>query len=235
MLFLEKSIGNLGNFMSSIFKEKAFKQPTHFEFNKKNLEEAQKIITNYPKGKQRSAIMPLLDLAQRQNDNWLSKAAIDYIADFLQMPAINVYEVATFYTMYNMQPIGKHLVQVCRNISCWLRGAEDITRTCKNKLCIDIGETTADNKFTLVEVECLGACVNAPAVQIDDDYYEDLDTVSITKILDCLAQGERPANGSYIGRRSSEPLSLDEDSTSQSIKKNKKEQVRKNRLHRVGV
>ena len=133
--------------------------------------------------------MPLLDLAQRQNDGWLSQAAMDVVAEILDMPVIRVYEVATFYTMYNMKPIGKHHVQVCTNLPCWLRGSDTVMSTCKNVLGIGAGETTEDGLFTVNEMECLGACVNAPMMQIGDDYYEDLDADSTESILSVLKAG----------------------------------------------
>ena len=145
--------------------------------------------------------MPLLTLAQRQNDNWLPRAAMDVVADMVGLPPIRVYEVATFYTMYNLEPVGKNLVQVCTNISCLIRGSDEVFKVCKNKLGIDKGETTPDGQFTLMEVECLGACVNAPMMQIGDDYYEDLDADSTAKILDALANGETPTPGSQAGKR----------------------------------
>ncbi len=194
--------------MSSMFKSVHFEQPEKFAFTKENLKLVQGIIAKYPIGNQQSAIMPLLELAQRQHDNWLPIAAMDVVAEMLSMPKIRVYEVASFYTMYNKQPIGKNLVQICRTTPCWLRGSDDITKTCRKKLGIDIGETTKDGKFTLVEVECLGACVNAPMVQINDDYYEDLDSSSMGKILDELANGALPKSGSQTGRHSSEPSGM---------------------------
>jgi NADH-quinone oxidoreductase E subunit len=177
----------------------------HFEFTPENLELARRIIAKYPAGRQASAVMPLLDLAQRQNANWLSRAAMDYVADMLAMPRIRVYEVATFYTMYNRAPVGRHFVQVCTTTPCWLRGSDDVVAACRRKLGIDFGETTSDGQFTLVEVECLGACVNAPMVQINDDYYEDLDAESTERLLDALARGEKPPAGSQKGRRGSCP------------------------------
>lgn len=191
--------------MSSMFKESKFTQPKSFEFTKENLEKAARIIATYPKGQQQSAVMPLLDLAQRQNNNWIPRAAMDYIAEMLDMPFIKVYEVASFYMMYNKQPVGKNLVQVCRTTPCWLRGAEDITKACKEKLGINVGETTADGKFTLIEIECIGACVNAPAVQINDDYYEDLTPQSMKEVLTSLAENKKPKIGSQIGRQTSAP------------------------------
>jgi NADH-quinone oxidoreductase E subunit len=191
--------------MSGMFKEIKFVQPKTFEFNKENLKTAQQIINKYPQGQQQSAVMPLLDLAQRQYDNWVPIAAMDYIANMLSMPVMRVYEVATFYTMYNKQPVGKHLIQVCRTSPCWLRGSDEVTTACKKKLGIDIGETTKDGKFTLIEVECLGACVNAPVVQINDDYYEDLDAASTERLLEALSRGQKIPVGSQIGRQASAP------------------------------
>ncbi len=180
-------------------------QPTKFEFNAKNLKRAEDIIAKYPKGKQASAVIPLLDIAQRQYDNWLPTIAMDYVAEMLDMPPVKVYEVASFYTMFNRKPVGKNFIQVCRTTSCWLRGSDDLIKTCKKKLGIGIGEMTKDQKFSLVEVECLGACVNAPMVQINDDYYEDLDPENFGKLIDQLSAGEKVKVGSQIGRQSSCP------------------------------
>ena len=179
--------------------------PKEFAFKPEYLERAKHIIAKYPAGKQASAVMPLLDLAQRQNDNWLPRAAMDYVADMLGMPRIRVYEVATFYTMYNLKPVGKHFVQVCTTTPCWLRGSDDVVKACERKLGIGLGETTPDGQFTVIEVECLGACVNAPMVQINDDYYEDLDGPSTEKLLDALARGEKPVAGPVSGRQTSSP------------------------------
>lgn len=181
------------------------KQPEHFEFTPENLVTARNIIARYPKGAHNSAVMPLLTLAQRQNNNWLTKAAMDTVADMLGMPPIRVYEVASFYTMYNLSPVGKYHVQVCTTTPCWLRGSNDILDTCEKKLGVKAGETTNDGQFTLIEVECLGACVNAPMFQINDDYYEDLTPESAANILDQLAQGKQPKTGPQSGRKSSEP------------------------------
>ncbi len=191
--------------MSSMFKEIEFEQPKSFEFTKENLKLAYKAIEKYPKNQQRSAIMPLLYLVQKQHNNWIPKAAMDYIAELIDIPAMQVYEVANFYTMYNKQPVGKNLIQICRTTPCWLRGSDEITQACKNKLKIDLGETTKDGKFTLVEVECLGACVNAPMVQINDDYYEDLSPEIMEKILEDLDKGNKLTVGSQIGRLCSAP------------------------------
>lgn len=196
--------------MVALKTKKSFKQPEHFEFSAENLAKAQKHIAKYPKGRQRSAVLPLLDLAQRQAGGWLPKAAMDHVALLLEMPAIRVYEVASFYTMFNLEPVGKHLVQVCRTTPCWLRGSDTITEACQKKLGITLGETTDDEQFTLVEVECLGGCVNAPLVQINDDYYEDLSPESMESLLDDLRAGRPVTKGSRIGRQCSAPLKTKE-------------------------
>lgn len=162
-------------------------QPDSFEFTADNLLKAKEIIKKYPEGCQQSAVMPLLDLAQRQNNNWIPRAAMDHIAVMLSMPPIKVYEIATFYTMYNKKPVGNHLLQVCRTTPCWLRGSDEVTEACTKKLGIKVGETTDDGKFTLMEVECLGACVNGPVVQINDEYHENLNAQSMEDILDKLS------------------------------------------------
>jgi len=183
-----------------------FEQPTSFGFSAENAKAAKAVILKYPEGWQASAVMPLLDLAQRQSAGWLPRVAMDYVADMLSMPRIRVYEVATFYTMYNLQPVGKHHVQVCTNLPCWLRGSDAIVGSCKSKLGVNVGETTDDGQFTLSEAECLGACVNAPMMQINDDFYEDLDAASTETILTELAAGRRPKTGSQIGRFTCEPV-----------------------------
>ncbi len=180
-------------------------QPDSFAFSAENLAEAKKIIAKYPEGRQQSAVMPLLDLAQRQ-EGWVSQPAMDHIADMLGMPGIRVYEVATFYTMFNLKPVGKNFVQVCTNLPCMLRGSDEIVHACKSTLGIGFGETTEDGQFTLAEVECLGACVNAPMMQIGDDYYEDLDADSTKAILEALKRGETPKPGPQNGRQFSAPL-----------------------------
>jgi NADH-quinone oxidoreductase E subunit len=184
----------------------ASQQPDTFAFSADNLAAAKAFVAKYPDAYQASAVLPLLDLAQRQNDGWLPRAALEYVADFLGMPPIRVFEVATFYTMLNLAPVGRHHVQVCTNISCWLRGADAVVETCRNTLGIGMGETTDDGQFTLSEVECLGACVNAPMMQINDDYYEDLDAGSTQVILATLQDGGVPKSGSQIGRKTCEPL-----------------------------
>ena len=180
-------------------------QPDSFAFTTKNLEKAQEIIAKYPPRRQASAVMPLLDLAQRQNQNWLPQMAMNAVAEMLVMPRIRVYEVATFYTMYNLAPVGEHFVQVCTTTPCWLRGSDKVVSACKKKLGIGLGETTPDGKFTIVEVECLGACVNAPMMQINDYYYEDLTAESTEAVLESLASGQKPKKGSQSGRHASEP------------------------------
>ncbi len=182
-------------------------QPDSFAFTAENRAAADAAIAKYPDGWQASAVMPLLDLAQRQADGFLSQAAMDHVAEILDMPRIRVYEVATFYTMYNLKPIGKHHVQVCTNLPCWLRGSDDIMAACKKFLGVDNGQTTEDGNFTLLEVECLGACVNAPMMQIGDDYYEDLDEESTLAILSELKAGNTPKSGSQIKRFTCEPES----------------------------
>ena len=182
-------------------------QPKDFEFSASNLTIIESLINKYPMGKKASAILPVLDLAQRQNDNWLSLAAIKVVSEILEMPMVKILEVVTFYTMYNLSPVGKHVLQVCTTTPCWLRGSDQIYKSCKEKLGINFGETTKDREFTLVEVECLGACANAPVVQINDDYYEDLDKESIKKIIEKLKKNLKPTHGPQSKRVGSEPLS----------------------------
>ena len=186
-------------------KKPAKNQPESFEFNSVSLEEANKIISNYPKGKQQSAVMSLLYIAQKQNNNWIPLAAMKYIGKFLDMPYIKVYEVATFYSMYNLAPVGKHFVQVCTTTPCMIRGANQLIEACKEKISQNESELSSDKNCSWIEVECLGACVNAPMMQINDDYYEDLDKNKTLKILDKILNGETPKPGSYRGRVNNEP------------------------------
>jgi NADH-quinone oxidoreductase E subunit len=176
-----------------------------FLYTPENRERAERIIARYPKGRQHSAIIPLLDIAQRQNGGWLSHEAIAYVAEMLQMAPIRAIEVATFYTMFNLKPVGQHLIQVCRTTPCWLRGSDELTETCFRKLGVGMKEVTADGLFSVMEVECLGACVNAPVVQVNDDLYEDLDPARMETLLEAFARGEKPPHGSQTGRVNSAP------------------------------
>ncbi len=182
----------------------AKEQPSGFEFTAENIDWANKQIAKYPDGMAQSAVLPLLWQAQTQNDRWLSEPAMRYVSDMLAMPHIRVYEIATFYTMFNLQPIGKYYVQLCGTTPCWLRGSDDLKAVCE-KYIGPKGSTTEDGLFTWIEVECLGACVNAPAVQINEDYYEDLDAQSFEKILIDFREGRTPNPGSARRRTSSEP------------------------------
>ena len=176
-----------------------------FEWSEINSSKIKKIIKIYPAGKQQSAVIPLLDLAQRQNEGWLSKNAIEKVAENLSMSYIRVLEIATFYSMFNLEPIGKNFVQICRTTPCWLRGSDKLTKVAKEFSGCNLGETTKDKKFTFVEVECLGACCNAPMVQINDDYYEDLDENIFKKILLDIKNNTEIKKGSQIGRQTSHP------------------------------
>jgi len=180
-------------------------QPEKFEFNDKNIELAKKMINNYPEGKQQSAVMSLLYLAQRQNNNWIPLAAMKYIAKFLNMPYIKVYEVATFYSMYNLSPVGKFFYQVCTTTPCMLRGAYKLVDVCKKKISNKENEISNDGNSSWMEVECLGACINAPMIQINDEYYEDLDEKKLENIIEQTMKGKTPKPGSYRGRVNSEP------------------------------
>ena len=180
-------------------------QPETFEFSSSSLEEANKIVSKYPKGKQQSAVMALLYIAQKQNNNWIPLVAMKYIAKFLDMPYIKVYEVATFYTMYNLSPVGKFFVQVCTTTPCMIRGANKLVEACKEKISVNESELSDNKNCSWMEVECLGACVNAPMMQINDDYFEDLDKEKTLKILESLLKGETPKPGSYRGRINNEP------------------------------
>ena len=180
-------------------------QPENFEFTEKSLNEANNIIKKYPAGREQSAVMSLLYIAQKQNDNWIPLSAMKCIAKILKMPYIKVYEVATFYTMYNLTPVGANFVQVCTTTPCMIRGAGKIVEACKEKISENENELSKDKNCSWMEVECLGACVNAPMMQINDDYYEDLDKEKALEILDQIIQGKKPKPGSYKGRLNSEP------------------------------
>ncbi len=178
-----------------------------FVFSKESQKLLDWHIAKYPEGRQASAVMPALDIAQRQNGGWISKEAIEAIASYLDMHAMKVWEVATFYTMYNLEPVGKHLIQVCRTTSCWLRGSDDVFEACKTHAKVEPGKPSEDGLFSLMEVECLGACVNAPMVQINDDYYEDLDAEKMASIIKDLRAGKDPKVGPQINRQKSAPAS----------------------------
>jgi NADH dehydrogenase (ubiquinone) flavoprotein 2 len=177
---------------------------TPFDFTLENMKEVEKILSHYPEMYKKGATIPLLDLAQRQNGGWLPLAAMNKVAKIVGCPNIQVYETAAFYTMFNRQPIGKHHVQVCTTTPCMLRGAYEVLEACKTRLGVDIGETTADGQFTLGEVECAGACVNAPCMAVGDDYYEDLEPKDAVRILDAFAKGETPKAGPQNGRTNCE-------------------------------
>ena len=181
-------------------------QPDTFEFTPVNVERARAHIAKYPPGREASAVLPLLDLAQRQMGGWVPRAAMDYVAGLLGVAPIRVYEVATFYTMFNLRPVGRYLLQVCTTTPCWLRGSDQVVAACEKKLGIGIAGTTEDGMFTLVEVECVGACVNAPVLQVNDDFYEDLDGPSTEALIDALRAGSPPPPGSVIGRHGSAPV-----------------------------
>ena len=186
-------------------KKVSKEQPDSFEFNEENLKIANDIIKNYPGGKQQSAVMSFLYLAQRQNNNWIPLVAMKYIAKLLNMPYIKVYEVATFYSMYNLSPVGKYFVQVCTTTPCMIRGAYKLVEACKEKISKNQNTLSNDGKCSWVEVECLGACVNAPMMQINEDYFEDLDKEKTSKIFDKMFNDENIEPGSYRGRVNSEP------------------------------
>ena len=180
-------------------------QPASFAFTAENEAWAQKEIAKFPPGRQASAILPLLWRAQEQNNYWLSKAAIEKVATLLDMPLMRALEVATFYSMFNLSPVGRHHVQLCGTTPCMLRGSDDLKKVCEQKIGAQ-NHVTADGALSWVEVECLGACCNAPMVQINNDYYEDLDPQNFTKLLDDLVAGRPVVKGSQIGRVSSEPV-----------------------------
>jgi len=180
-------------------------QPTAFVFSKANAEWAKAQTEKYPPGRQQSAVIPLLWRAQEQSGGWLPEAAISHVAEFLGMAQIRVLEVATFYTMFNLEPVGKFHVQMCGTTPCRLRGADALEKVCRKKIG-EPGDVTKDGKFSWVEVECLGACVNAPMVQINYDYYEDLTEKSFRDILDRLADGKKVKPGPQIDRQLSAPV-----------------------------
>ena len=179
-------------------------QPKSFKFTAENEKEIKRIIAKYPKGRQASAVMPLLDLAQRQHENWIPMAAIEAIAVRLDMAEIRVLEVATFYTMFNLKPVGKYFLQACTTTPCWLRGSDEMMRCIKDRYSIASGQTSYCGRFSLLEVECLGACVNAPILQVNDDFYEDLNYETTGALLDSLETDAPLPAGSVVGRSGSE-------------------------------
>ena len=183
-------------------------QPKDFIFNDNSLKAVNNVISKYPKNRQQSAVMPLLYIAQKQNDNWIPLAAMKLIAKTLNMPYIKVYEVATFYTMYNLAPVGEYFFQVCTTTPCMIRGAYKLVDVCKKKISKNESEISKDGKFSWLEVECLGACVNSPMIQINEDYFEDLDADKLEKIIEKINNNEKPIPGSYRGRLSSEPENI---------------------------
>ena len=180
-------------------------QPDKFEFNNESLKKIETILKKYPTERKKSAVMPLLDLAQRQHDNWIPLAAIKKIGEILEVPYIKVYEVATFYTMYNLAPTGKYFVQVCTTSPCAIRGSDKIVKLCKKYISEKESHLSKDGKSSWLEVECLGACVSAPMMQINDDFYEDLDEQSAIKIFEGIKNDTLPKPGSQKGRKGFEP------------------------------
>ena len=180
-----------------------------FEWSETNFLKVKKIIEKYPSGRKQSAVIPLLDLAQRQNKGWLNKKALEKVAETLSMSFIRVLEVATFYSMFNLKPIGKNYIQICRTTPCWLRGCDKLTKIAKNFTNCDLGSISEDGLFTVIEVECLGACCNAPVVQINDDYFEDLNEENFIKLLNNLKSNKNIKTGSQIGRTFSKPKKID--------------------------
>ena len=179
-------------------------QPDDFAFTIENISWAKEQIAKYPKGRQASAIIPLLWQAQKQSGGWLPEPAIRYVAEFLDMPHMRAMEVATFYTMFNLEPVGEHFIQLCGTTPCWLRGAENLKDVCR-KIIGEQNTVTEDGKLSWLEVECLGACVNAPMVQINDDFYEDLTAEWFEKILLDLKRGDTVIPGPQTSRQASEP------------------------------
>jgi NADH-quinone oxidoreductase E subunit len=176
-----------------------------FEWSGENFAKVKNIIEKYPIKRQQSAVIPLLDLAQRQNKGWLNKKAIEKVSETLSMSFIRVLEVATFYSMFNLEPVGENYIQICRTTPCWLRGSNKLLEIAKEVTGCKLGETSQDKEFTVVEVECLGACCNAPMIQINDEYYEDLNEVNFRELLNNLKNKKNIKTGSQIGRQASNP------------------------------
>ncbi len=171
-------------------KKRLIAQGCPFEFTLENVQTAQTLIARYPEGREASALVPLLDLAQRQCKGWLPQEAVEYVAQYLNLSFIQAYEVASFYSMFNLAPIGKYFVQVCTTTPCQLSGAQDIVELCHREVGTTPGHNSPDGLFTVIEVECLGACINAPVIQINDDYYEHMDASKTQKILESLKSGQ---------------------------------------------
>ncbi|MDG1859260.1 MAG: NADH-quinone oxidoreductase subunit NuoE, partial [Emcibacteraceae bacterium] len=182
------------------------KDAEKFEFNAENIEWTKSQLAKYPDNRKQSCVMPFLTRAQEQNHGWVSIPVMEYVAEFLEMPYIRVHEVATFYSMYNLKPVGKHVIEVCTTTPCWLRGSDDVVNACKTELGIGFGETTDDGEYTLLEVECAGACVNAPVIAYKEEYYEDLDDASTRNFIRDLKAGKELKPGPQNGRFKSCPL-----------------------------
>ena len=181
------------------------KQPDSFQFSDENLKLAKNILDKYPEKRKKSAVMPLLYLAQKQNENWIPLEAMKYIAKYLSIPYISVYEIATFYTMYNLSPVGKYFVQVCTTSPCLIRGADKLVKVCKEKISTNEREISRNKKCSWIEVECLGACVNGPMMQVNEDYYEDLNEKNTKEIIESLLNDKPLKPGSYRGRKNTSP------------------------------
>ncbi len=193
----------MGNNFKKIANEEL--QPDNFSFSNENILKARDIVKMYPKNYRESSIMPLLSMAQTQNDGWLPKKAIEYVSKFLNVPEMKVLEIATFYSMYNLSPVGKHHIEICTTSPCMLRGSDNLLEKLKNWIGINTGEITDDNKFSLNRVECLGACVNAPVVKINENYYEDLDLQSFEELINKLSNNKNVKIGPQSSRKGSEP------------------------------
>jgi NADH-quinone oxidoreductase E subunit len=193
----------MGNNFKKIANEEL--QPDKFSFSSENIVKAKDIVKMYPKNYRESSIMPLLSMAQSQNDGWLPKKAIEYVSNFLNVPEMKVLEIATFYSMYNLSPVGKHHIEICTTSPCMLRGSDNLLEKLKNWIGINTGEITDDNKFSLNRVECLGACVNAPVVKINENYYEDLDLQSFEELINKLSKNKNVKIGPQSSRKGSEP------------------------------
>lgn len=194
--------------MSLDFKKIASKeiQPKDFKLSKINLKKVSDILKRYPKSYPESAIMPVLTLVQEQNNGWVPRKALEYVSNILGVSEMRVLEIATFYSMYNLSPVGETHIEVCTTTPCMLRGSEKVLEKCKKVLNLDVGQITSDGKFSLIEVECLGACVNAPVIRVGDKYFEDLDSDIMEKILDKLENNKNISKGSQISRKGSEPI-----------------------------